>query len=156
MRLYSEAVDEAKAHLRTLYKRKWAVLRHLDTGLITSDHNIAALFASTINWLAKISKYEFYQYKPALVRLAAHLAPEGRSGQKGGVVYVDTALGQVSFHMPFDEVYEDLDEGHIANLDVDWEYPGEWSGVSLQEKSPLLLARYMRHRFALERKMEVN
>ena len=114
----------------------------IDMGRLTSDYQVAALYANLVNRLAKTVSEEFYDCKPAFVRLAAHLSPEGKSGEKDGVVYIDTDVGQVSFHM-FDELYDKIDKEDVANILVDWDYPKEWSGEPAQEIAIDLLLKYL-------------
>src|SRR5450631_889931 len=60
-----------------------------------------AIIANCCNYAAKCHNYDLYQHKPYLVELATQNHPE--CWQEGGIVYVETCVGQVSFHSLYGE-----------------------------------------------------
>jgi hypothetical protein len=74
---------------------EWKLERHLDRFLQHADGR--ALLAHLCNAGAKQFDYDLYYYKPDLIRLAAEGNP--RAWQHEGIVYIETRVGQVSFHV---------------------------------------------------------
>jgi len=87
-----------------------------------------ALLANLVNWSAKVVDYEYYDLKEELVQEA--LLRCTNSWQDGTVAYVETCVGQVSFHI-FDDM-EDFGRTH-----------GEWSQEPTQERANELLREWM-------------
>lgn len=144
--IFNQCITKLEEDLDDEYERAYGEetirrIKDLDLSDLSSDYQTAALMSNLINWMAKIEDSEYYYCKPAFVKLASNLAPDNKSGIKDGVAYVDTDVGQVSFHL-FDEIYDDMDED-IINQEIDWEYEKEWSGIPTQEHSFELLDEYL-------------
>jgi hypothetical protein len=94
---------------------------------------LIGLMANRINWLAKTVGYEFYDLKPVVLRLLEQY-PES-AWTADDIVYVETPVGQVSFHQPPASTTEVLDVKGLV--------PGEWSGIPTQEFSAEILEEYL-------------
>jgi hypothetical protein len=96
--------------------------------------NTLPFLANLINKYAKVLDNSFYSAKPMLVKQLATSHPE--TWAKGGIVYTETPLGQVSFHVFEGEDY--LAEG----LGLDNKLR-EWSGEPNQMVADDMLIEYL-------------
>lgn len=115
---------------------------HTDRFLNSFDS--LALLANCCNCAAKWFDDDLYVYKPLLVRLAS-LHPDADAWASEGIVYLETGLGQVSFHALWGE-----DAGlPEANGRV-------WNGLEYQMNAPLVAQAFIEgwSEDALLRKMD--
>jgi len=100
--------------------RAWGLQHHTSRFMSCADG--LALIAHLCNAAAKFKSYDFYDLKPALVQAAAEAHPF--SWHREGVVYIETCVGQVSFH-----VFGDVDLSCIP------ERATPWAGGWMQDKA---------------------
>lgn len=90
-----------------------------------------ALLANLVNYSAKVLSYEWYDYKAELVQEA--LECTNHSWLNNGIAYIETCVGQVSFHVfPEDEI---MDTGR---------QPKPWSQIETQFYAVELIQEYLR------------
>jgi len=98
--------------------------------LLASGEGVA-LLANLVNWQAKVDNEGWYDYKPALVDIAVRNAIN--TWVADGVAYVETPVGQVSFHIwEEDDHFDPMRSGG-----------GEWSGEPTQEYAVELLREFL-------------
>jgi hypothetical protein len=128
-----------------LYDRVYATLSDIqeywsdelpEIQCLKPDHifscDIGPLFANLVNLSAKVKSYHFYDDKPIIVNVAGAMCGKGKSGYgMDGIYYIDSPMGQVSFHGAWDET---------ETINFDHEYEKGWSGIPLQHKAAILLA----------------
>jgi hypothetical protein len=110
--------------------RLWKLEDHLDR--FVDDPDGLALLANLCNFSAKCKGQGLYAYKPYLVRQAALTHPISWSDKDQGIVYIETILGQVSFH-----VFKDEDKG------LPDARGRKWSKLDYQFTAPLVAAAFM-------------
>jgi len=106
-------------------------LRHYASRFLSSADGIA-LVAHLCNAGAKFVDDTLYDLKPLLVQYAAELHPF--SWSRGGIVYIETVCGQVSFH-----IFEDED----MYLSVRCERSGPWAGGFMQDIALALAEEFL-------------
>jgi hypothetical protein len=90
-----------------------------------------ALLANCCNCAAKCYDDDLYEHKPLLVTLAA-THPDACAWQDQGIVYIETEIGQVSFHALYGE------DGDLA--------PAQgriWSGIEYQFNAALVAQAWL-------------
>lgn len=92
----------------------WGLQPHMARFLNCSDG--LALLAHLCNAGAKLIDPMLYEHKPLLVQYAAETHPF--AWHRDGIVYIETVVGQVSFH-----VFEDETE-HLSERETPW--AGGW------------------------------
>lgn len=68
---------------------------HIDSFLSCADG--LALLANCCNFAAKSHDLDFYEHKPMLIEMATE-DENAEAWQSCGIVYIETSVGQVSFH----------------------------------------------------------
>ena len=138
-------ISEHIAKFKREYTRE--VYPQIDLGSILSmyDHVVAdavdvpvdsgwiGVVCNKTNWAAKTEGPEFYDLKVELLLILAKY-PE-LAWTDNDIVYVETPVGQVSFHQPPWSTVEVLEEKGLT--------PTEWSGVPTQEISHELMVEYV-------------
>lgn len=102
---------------------------HVDRFLACADG--LALLANCCNCAAKWFDSDLYDYKPFLIRLAS-MHPEADAWSEDGIVYLETGLGQVSFHAFYSEEQR-LPEANGRT----------WSGLEYQMNAPLVAQAFI-------------
>ena len=95
--------------------RAWGLQHHAPRFLSSADG--LAIVAHLCNAAAKFICSSFYDLKPRLVEAAANAHPF--AWQRDGVVYIETCVGQVSFH-----IFEDIDLSCVPTRATPW--TGRW------------------------------
>jgi hypothetical protein len=109
--------------------------------MLSDDIDVIALVANLTNMLAKLDWYwtEFwYQQKALLLEVILALDTEYPHQGMGyddetGILYIETPVGQVSFHVVEPAVDVAYSEGGIVRRGY------EWSGIPIQFEAPWLL-----------------
>jgi hypothetical protein len=89
-----------------------------------------AILANCCNAAAKWYEGDLYQFKPYLIRQATQYCDE--CWQDGGIVYIETCVGQVSFHALYGE-----DHG------LPEAFGRTWSGIEYQWNAPLVARAFL-------------
>ena len=100
-----------------------------------------ALLANLVNLSAKTIDRDWYSYKNSLIRLALEECLDCWIDEEG-IAYVETCVGQVSFHLVHNWWYEDEDEFE----DLISYYTGRsgvWDQGNTQEHAPELVAEFL-------------
>ena len=101
-----------------------------ETARLLSSADGVALVAHLCNAAAKQICESYYQYKPMLVQYAAEI--HSFSWHHNGVVYIETVVGQVSFHV-FEDETEYLPERES----------GQWAGGFMQDAAYEMLQAFL-------------
>lgn len=109
--------------------------------LFKDNIHLLPLIANCINFLAKTEDYYYYEYKKILVKFLAKNYPLVWS--KDGIVYCETAYGQISFHV-FNKEDEKAKKYGINNKDR------KFSGEHLQDQSLKLIDRAIQDSFYIQ------
>lgn len=132
-----EQERQEQERLSELYAAAFKVLswfnleEHVERFIESADG--PAILANCCNCAAKCFDCNLYDLKPFLVRLAAESHSD--AWQDGGIVYIETCVGQVSFHALYGE-----DEGlPEANGRV-------WSEIKYQMSAPLVAKAFLEGR----------
>ena len=101
----------------------------------------AALVALLCNYAAKTVDYGFYGIKPALTEYAVSLSPAQRVywDEDGRCLYLETSVGQVSFHY----VGRDWEDQELLSA-ISKRTPIRWDGGHLQDRAPELVRQFLR------------
>lgn len=92
-----------------------------------------ALIANLVNFSAKVVDPAYYDLKPGIVNLAAEKSNHCFYDDEEGIVYIETAVGQVSFHVSSDEI-----EVFNPHRTVE-----TWSGIATQFRAIELIEEFL-------------
>jgi hypothetical protein len=105
--------------------------------ILLDDEDGFALLINLVNKAAKDIDYSFYDYKPVLLNRLMKIHPhawKGSDENEDDVIYAETPLGQVSFHV-FDDEVKDWSGRHEE----------EWSGEHLQSVADKLVRKHIKN-----------
>ena len=90
-----------------------------------------ALMANLLNWSAKVVDPDLYYYKPGLIDEALGHCLLAGYDEKEAVVYIETAVGQVSFH--------------VDSAEHEWlpTRPLPWAGYGAQQSAAAMCKAYL-------------
>jgi len=131
--------NDMKRELTALLTRELTALLnwwHFPTGTyatLAATGEGLALIANLVNFSAKVINERYYDLKPQIVNEAAAKSNHSFYDDDQGIVYIETAVGQVSFHM-----FED--EGEVFNPLRTVE---RWSGKETQFRAIELIEEFL-------------